>query len=170
MIRFSAILEKFGQQGEKTGWTYIRISQARAQQLMPGQKKAFRVKGKLDAHAFSLVSLMPMGDGNFIMVVNAAMRKAIRKQKGATVEIQMQVDKTEIKPPAALLECLEDEPEALQYFYSLAKGHQNYFTHWINSAKTEPTKAKRIAATINALIKKFDFGQMVRSMKKDREI
>jgi uncharacterized protein YdeI (YjbR/CyaY-like superfamily) len=65
------------------------------------------------------------------------------------------------------MECLQDEPEALNYFNSLNKGHQNYFTNWINSAKTDPTKAKRIAATINALNKKWDFGQMIRAMKKD---
>ncbi|HTM92770.1 MAG TPA: YdeI/OmpD-associated family protein, partial [Flavisolibacter sp.] len=63
-------------------------------------------------------------------------------------------------------ECLQDEPEAFEYFNSLPKGHQNYFTNWINSAKTDPTKAKRIAATLNALNKKWDFGQMIRAMKK----
>jgi len=61
---------------------------------------------------------------------------------------------------------LQDEPESLEYFNSLTKGHQNYFTNWINSAKTDPTKAKRIAATLDALNKKWDFGQMIRAMKK----
>jgi hypothetical protein len=130
-------------------------------------KKGFRVKGKLDNYDFYMIALLPMGGGDFIMALNAAMRKAIKKQKGASVQVQMMVDTNEIKPPVELIECLEDEPEALQYFSSLTKGHQNYFTNWIRSAKTDPTKAKRIAATLNALNKKWDFGQMLRAMKKN---
>jgi len=33
-------------------------------------KKAFRVKGKLDAYEYKAVSLIPMGEGDFIMAVN----------------------------------------------------------------------------------------------------
>jgi hypothetical protein len=166
MVRFNATIKKFDSQGEKTGWTYIEISAAIAKKLNPNNKKGFRVKGKLDDYEFSMIALLPMGGGDFIMALNAAMRKAIKKQKGAIVQVKMEVDLNEIKPPEELIECLQDEPEALEYFNSLAKGHQNYFTNWINSAKTDPTKAKRIASTLNALSKKWDFGQMIRAMKK----
>lgn len=167
MVRFTAIIKKFDRQGEKTGWTYIEIPASVAKTMNSTNKKGFRVKGKLDNYDFSMVALLPMGGGDFIMALNAAMRKAIKKQKGATVQVQMMVDVNEIKPPDELIECLEDEPEAMQYFKSLTKGHQNYFTNWISSAKTDPTKAKRIAATLNALNKKWDFGQMLRAMKKN---
>jgi hypothetical protein len=166
MARFNATIKKFDSQGEKTGWTYIEISAAIAKKLNPNNKKGFRVKGKLDDYEFSMIALLPMGGGDFIMALNAAMRKAIKKQKGAIVQVKMEVDLNEIKPPEELIECLQDEPEALEYFNSLTKGHQNYFTNWINSAKTDPTKAKRIASTLNALSKKWDFGQMIRAMKK----
>jgi hypothetical protein len=166
MIRFSATIKKFGAQGEKTGWTYIEVPASLAAQLNPGNKKAFRVKGRLDHHPIAAVTLLPLGGGDFILAVNAAMRKGIKKQKGATIAVEMEIDKTELQPPAALMECLEDEPVALNRFLSLTKGHQNYFTNWINSAKTDPTRAKRIAATIDALIKGWDFGQMIRAMKK----
>jgi uncharacterized protein YdeI (YjbR/CyaY-like superfamily) len=114
-----------------------------------------------------MIALLPMGGGDFIMTLNAATRKGIKKQKGAIVQVKMEVDTNEIKPPSELMECLEDESEAMEYFTSLTKGHQNYFTNWINSAKTDPTKAKRIAATLNALNRKWNFGQMLRAMKKD---
>jgi hypothetical protein len=166
MVRFNATIKKFDSQGEKTGWTYIEIPAAIANKLSPNNKKGFRVKGKLDDYEFSMIALLPMGRGDFIMALNAAMRKAIKKQKGAIVQVKMEVDTNEIKPPQELIECLQDEPEALEYFNSLTKGHQNYFTNWINSAKTDPTKAKRIASTLNALSKKWDFGQMIRAMKK----
>ena len=167
MVRFTALIKKFAEQGEKTGWTYIEIPAATAQKLNPGTKKGFRVKGKIDTYQFGMVALLPMGGGDFIMPLNAAMRKGIRKQEGATVQVTMEVDNNEKKPPPELIECLHDEPTAFEYFNSLAKGHQNYFTNWINSAKTDPTRAKRIAATLDALNKKWDFGQMLRAMKKD---
>ena len=167
MVQFTAIIKRFKDQGEKTGWTYIDIPSSIAQKLVPGNKKGFRVKGKIDDHEFSLIALIPMGGGDFILTMNAAVRKGVGKPLGATVTVKMDVDKEEIKPPSELIECMEDEPEALAYFNSLSPGHQNYFSDWIRSAKTEPTKAKRIAASINAFIKHWDFGQMLRAMKKE---
>lgn len=166
MVQFNATIKKFDKQGEKTGWTYIEIPASIAKKLSPDNKKGFRVKGKLDDYEYAMIALLPMGGGDFIMALNTAMRKGIKKQKGATVKVKMEVDTNEIKPPEELMECLQDEPEALEYFNSLNKGHQNYFTNWINSAKTDTTKAKRIAATLNALNKHWDYGQMIRAMKK----
>lgn len=166
MIQFTATIKKFGKQGEKTGWTYIEISALLAEKLNPGNKKSFRVKGKLDELDYSMIALLPMSEGNFIMPLNASIRKKIRKQKGATLKVIMEVDTNKMKLPAELMECLEDEPQALEYFNSLPKGQQNYFANWICSAKTESTKTKRMAATINALDKHWDFGQMIRAMKK----
>jgi uncharacterized protein YdeI (YjbR/CyaY-like superfamily) len=60
------------------------------------------------------------------------------------------------------IECLNDEPAALQYFNSLAAGHQRYFSKWIDSAKTEPTKAKRIAMAVTALARKMGYPEMIR--------
>lgn len=168
MVRFTAVIKRFGQQGEKTGWTYIHVPAAIANQLVPGNRKGFRVKGMLDAHSYALLALIPFGGGDFIMTLNAATRKQVGKNVGETVKVTMDVDKTEIQPPPELIQCMEDEPEALAYFNSLPKGHQNYFSNWIRSAKTEPTKARRIAAAINAFINHWDYGQMISSMNKDR--
>jgi hypothetical protein len=168
MIQFTAIIKRFGKQGEKTGWTYIEIPVAIATQLQPGNKKGFRAKGKFDDYKFSMLALLPMGGGDFIMTLNATTRKGIKKPVGAIIQVKMEVDDGEIKPPEELLECLQDEPGSFAYFKSLAKGHQNYFSNWVRSAKTEPTKTKRIAAILNAFDKKWDFGQMIRAMKKEK--
>jgi hypothetical protein len=169
MVQFTTTILKFGEQGEKTGWTYIEIKAVIAQKIKPGNKKPFRVKGKLDDYAFKSIAVMPMGDGNFIMAINADMRKAIVKRKGATLKVSIEADDDIIKPPAELIECLNDEPEALAFFNKLTKGHQNYFGNWIKSAKTEPTKAKRIAQAIDALSKEWHFGIMMRMHKNDRK-
>jgi hypothetical protein len=169
MIQFTTTILKFGEQGEKTGWTYIVIPAALAQQLSPGNKKSFRVKGKLDEHPVSGMALIPMGAGDFIMALKADLRKAIGKQKGAQLHVQLAVDKKPYEVNKLLMECLQDEPVAIQYFQSLPKSHQHYFSKWIDSAKTEPTKIKRVAMAVNAMSKKMDFGQMLRSAKEDNQ-
>ena len=169
MIRFQTILEQFQEQGEKTGWTYIRVPEKLAQQLKPGNKRSFRIKGKIDAHVISAVALLPMGEGDFIMPVNAEMRKAIGKRKGATVKLEFHTDDRPLKINAQFMECLEDEPSALQYFNSLQKSVQNYYSKWIDSAKTEPTKVKRMAMAVSALARKMDFGEMLREQKEIKD-
>ncbi len=165
MVKFTALIKQFATQGEKTGWTYIDIPAEVALKLKPDNKKSFRVKGKLDDHVIRSVALMPMGGGDFIMALNAEMRKAIGKRKGATLKVVLEEDVELLQPSALLLECLSDEPEAKQFFESLSYGHKNYFSKWIESAKTEPTKTKRIAQAVDALSKQLDFGTMLRSLK-----
>ncbi|HMI62929.1 MAG TPA: YdeI/OmpD-associated family protein [Puia sp.] len=169
MIRFNTTIQQFQEMGEKTGWSYIRIPAALAQQLKPNNKKSFRVKGKLDDHAISGVALLPMGEGDFIMALKADIRKKLRKQKGDKLAVQLEVDTKKIEPPKDLLDCLADEPKALEYFKSLPKSHQNYFGNWIKSAKTATTRANRIARVVTAMAKKQDYGQMLRSARDDRE-
>lgn len=169
MVKFSTTILKFDRQGEKTGWTHIIIPAKIAKQLNPGNKKSFRVKGKLDDFKIEKVALMPMGEGDFIMAINAAMRKGIRKQKGATLKVELEVDKAPILPPSELLECMADEPEAVKHYNSLPQGHRNYYTKWIDSAKTDTTKAKRIALVIRTMLNKMDFGAMLRLEREERK-
>lgn len=168
MLQFTATIKKFDQQGEKTGWTYIEIPAALAQELKPGNKKSFRVKGRLDGYAIERVALVPMGGGDFIMALNTVMRKAIGKGKGATLKVQLEVDNQEIRPPEDLIECLHDEPAALANYNKLPPSHRHYFTRWISEAKTDATRAKRIAITVSALARGTDFGAAMREMKKER--
>jgi len=168
MIRFTTKILQFGEMGEKTGWTYIRVPAALAGKLLPGNKKSFRVKGKLDNHPIQKMALIPMGEGDFIMALNAAVRKAIRKQKGASVQVELEVD-TAIKPPKDLLDCLSYEPEALAYFNSLPKSHQNYFGTWIRQAKTEGTRTKRLACVVTAMTRRLNFAEMLRARTDDRK-
>jgi hypothetical protein len=168
MIEFTATLKQFGVQGEKTGWTYIEIPVDIAQALKPGNKKSFRVKGKLDKYSIVHVALLPMGGGGFIMAVNATMRKGIAKKKGAMVKVKLEEDKKEFQFNKDFMECLADEPAAIEFFKTLAGSHQRYFSKWIDEAKTEPTKTKRIAWAVTALSKKQGYPEMLRShTKKD---
>ncbi len=168
MIEFNTIILQFAEQGEKTGWSYIEIPASLAQQLKPGNKRSFRVKGMLDGFAVSGMALMPMGGGNFIMALKTEIRKAIRKTAGAMLQVKLEMDNEyKVEVPDDLQECFEFEPEAMGFFNSLAKSHRDYFIKWIEQAKTNETRAKRIINTINAMLRKWDYGKMMREMKRD---
>src|SRR5215212_4873624 len=130
MIQFTTTIQQFGRQGEKTGWTYIRIAADLAQKLKPGNKKSFRVKGKLDKYAIEKIALLPMGDGDFIMALNGTIRKGVRKSKGAMINVRLEVDDSKISINAELLDCLHDEPGALERFNKMPTSHQHYYSRW----------------------------------------
>jgi hypothetical protein len=163
MIKFTTTILKFGTQGEKTGWTYIEIPADLAAQLMPGNKKSFRVKGKLDNFKIEGIALIPMGGGKFIMALNADLRKGIRKRQGAMLNVQLSVDQKGFVFNKDFIDCLADEPKAKIFFDSLTGSHQKYFSKWIDTAKTEPTKVKRISMAVNALARKMGYPEMIRA-------
>ena len=166
MISYNATILKFDKQGEKTGWTYIEIPADVAHQLKPNTKTSFRVKGKLDNYSIKAVALLPMGAGNFIMPINGVMRKALGKRHGAQLKIQLEADNKPLKLSEDFMTCLADEPQALAAFNKIPKSVQNYFSKWIESAKTEPTKAMRIARAVNALARSQSFQEMIREFQK----
>ncbi len=169
MVQFNAMILQFGEMGEKTGWRYIEVSAEIAQQLKPGNKKSFRVRGKLDNYPLSGFALMPMGEGKFIMALKAEIIKAIRKDAGAMITVSLEEDVDyKVEVPEDLKECFEFDPEAGEFFNSLAKSHRDYFIKWIESAKTSETRNKRIVNTVNAMLRKWDYGTMIRSMRGER--
>lgn len=165
MIQFTTIIEKFDKKGEKSGWTYIEISASQAKKLKPDSKLTFRVKGSLDQFKFEKVAILPMGEGNFIMPLNATMRKAIAKKQGDKLKVVMEVDQRKMIISPDLIVCLKDDPEAMKFFTSLRSSHQLYFSKWIESAKTAQTKTRRIATCMVAFSKRLGFSEMMRSSR-----
>ena len=168
MIEFNTLILQFDEQGEKTGWSYIEVSADLASKLLPNTKKSFRVKGMLEGFAFAGLALLPMGEGNFILPLKAEIRKAIRKNAGAMLQVKLEHDTDfKIDIPDDLQECFDFEPEAFDFFNTLPKSHRNYFIKWITDAKTAETRAKRIVNTINAMLRKWTFNVMARELKKE---
>lgn len=166
MIRFTALLQRFEEKGEKTGWTYIEIPVDVSEQLNPGVRTSFRVKGRIDNQPLKQTALIPMGEGTFILPTNAEMRRAIRKQESARVTLELETDTSPIELSKDLMDCLADDPPALAFFNTLPKGHQNYFSSWIESAKTTETRVKRISQAVRGLAMGMGYGEMIRYFKK----
>lgn len=171
MPTFTTTLQKFGEKGDKTRWTYIEIPIAISDELKPGQKKSFRVKGTLNNYPIKLVALLPLGrsvnpEGRFMMPINATMRRGIGKEEeGTPIRVSLEVDNDPLPQSADLLECLEDDPTALANFRKLSPSHQNYFSNWIEDAKTIDTKTKRLTQAVTGLSLGMNFGEMIRHFK-----
>lgn len=168
MLTFKTTIHKFGEQGEKTGWTYIVIPAQLAHELKPNTRTSFRVKGKLDDFAIDQVALLPAGEGDFFMPINAKMRKGIRKKEGTVLIVSLELDESIFKISEDLLVCLEDEPKALEKFNKLSPSHQKYFSKWIEDAKTIETKSKRIAQAVQGLAMNMDYGTMIRHFREKK--
>jgi len=81
--KFTSKLHKVDTKG---GWTYAVWPKASE---FFGTKGAVKVRGTVDGEPFQS-SFMPMGDGVQMLPMNAAVRKAIGKQAGATVSIKLE--------------------------------------------------------------------------------
>lgn len=164
-IKFITTLLRFDKKGEKTGWTYIEITTRQANTLKPNCKVSFRVKGTFDSYSFEKIAMLPMGDGKFIIPVNATIRKALGKKQGDKIKVVLEADDRKLQLSADLLVCLKDEPEALKFFKSLPPSHQSYYSKWVDSAKTNLTKTRRIVVVTTACSNKQGFGEMMRAYR-----
>jgi hypothetical protein len=163
MIHIKTEIERFEQMGEKTGWSYVFLPAKTANEIKADCKVSFRVKGKIDDLEVGGIATIPMGEGDFIIALKADIRKKIKKEAGALVELWLEEDKDfKIEMPEDLEICLSEEEYLLANFLKQPKSHQNYYIKWINEAKTEVTRTKRLVMTVTAMSKQQDFGAMIR--------
>jgi Domain of unknown function (DUF1905)/Bacteriocin-protection, YdeI or OmpD-Associated len=161
----NALIQRFNQQGEKTSWSFIEIPALLAVTIHASDKKSFRGKGTFDGHAFAQIGLVPMGEGNYILPFNAGHRKTTGKKPGDTVHLILEKDLSEWILNPDLEACLMDAPGLYERFTKLPKGHQRYFSNWIEGTKNPTLRADRIFKTLFAIEHKMDYGQMIRHFK-----
>ncbi len=168
MHSFKSIIQKFASKGEKTGWTYIDVPQDILLKLKRKDKKEFRIKGVIDDVKIERLATYPIGDGNFIIALNAELRKKLGKKEGATISLKIELDKSETLQAQELTDALAEDKVAKKQFDAMLLSQRNYFHRYVYDAKGIDTKAGRIVNIINAMYKKQDFGEMIRSLKKEK--
>lgn len=152
MVDRNYLLEKTPGKG---GWTYAAIPE-----ILPDKNAHFgwvKVKGSIDGFEIRKHHLMPMGNGELGLSVNAGVRRKIKKQAGDHVHVILYPDNEPLEVPAELWLCLQDDPEALRFFNSLDESGRYGYVKWIYSAKNDREKVDRIAGTIDRLAKKQQY-------------
>ncbi len=170
MVQWKARIARFDHKGEKTGWRYVMVPAAIANQLKEGERRSMRVRGMIDSVPVEGLSLLPMGEGDFILALNTSLRKKLRKEEGADVILSLEWHADfEIDLPEDLQACLEMEESLFDRFMRFSKSHRNYFITWLNTAKTEATRTKRLLMIVHAMENHLDYSQMIRHHQKKKE-
>lgn len=91
--------------------------------------------------------------GEFLLGLNREVREAAGVQAGDVVEVQLELDEAprEVAVPPALAEALEGDAAARTIFDSLAYTHRKEFARWIEEAKREETRQRRVAQALEML-------------------
>lgn len=141
------LLEKFPGKG---GWTYAVIPE-----IKPDPHAWFgwiSVKGTIDDIELPRCKLMPKGNGQLFLPINAAMRKKLKKQAGDSVQIVLYTADEPPVLPQEIRDCFDFEPpKALERFQQLTADEQHAILKPVFAAKQAETKAKRIREMMDSL-------------------
>lgn len=133
---------------KKGGWTFVMMP---VMMHLPKKKNAtVRVCGFIDDYALENIHIWAMKQGTFL-AVKAEIRKAIQKEAGDVVKLQLFLDEPESAIPEDFMLCLKEEPKLLACFEKMPSAQQKEMTDWIFSAKTEDEKINRMAKAMEKL-------------------
>ena len=117
-----------------------------------GQKRP-KIKATFDGAPYRGL-LTKMGTPYHILLVRSDIRKVINKSNGDEVSITVELD-TEprvVVVPNDLQKLLDANAAANAQYDKLSYTHRKEFVNWINDAKREATRERRLAKTIEMLI------------------
>ncbi len=128
-------------------WTFAPIPLDLVKQT--GVKARLRVKGTIDAVPFK-GTLLPSGSGRHFVVVKKEVRDKIGKSAGDVVKVEFDLDASAVKVsiPRDFTSALTSIPGAKAEFKALAPSHRKAYVTWIESAKAQETRDRRIAKAV----------------------
>lgn len=115
-------------------------------------KKRVKVKATFDGEPYR-GSIVRMGGPDHFLIVRKDIRTAIGKQPGDEVAVTVEED-TEprvVAVPDDLAAALDAAPGAKAFFDGLSFSHRREYVVWIEGAKREATRERRIAKAIEML-------------------
>jgi len=99
--------------------------------------------------------LTRMGGPNHMLIILQGIREQIGKTFGDEIQVSVELDTEErvIEIPKDLVKELKKDKEAKSFFDKLSYTHRKEYVTWIEEAKKEETRQRRIAKTIEMLKK-----------------
>jgi len=91
--------------------------------------------------------------GEFLVGLNREVREGAGVQAGDTVTLTLRLDTAprEVEVPAPLARALDADPAARAAFDKLAFTHRKEFARWIDEAKREETRDRRVTQALEMI-------------------
>jgi Bacteriocin-protection, YdeI or OmpD-Associated/Domain of unknown function (DUF1905) len=113
--------------------------------------KRFPVLATINGHTWrTTVARM---HGEFLVGCSRAVRGAAGVQAGDTVTLRLELDRAprEVEVPEALADALAGDAAARTAFEGLAFTHRKEFARWIEEAKRDETRTRRVGQALEML-------------------
>jgi hypothetical protein len=136
--------------GPKDAWTYMPVPLD--VHAVFGTRGQVPVVGTINGFPFR-TSLMPYGDGQHILSISKELKAGAGAQAGDSVDVLLERDVEErtVEVPAVLLEAFVRDRAAEAGFAKLSYSHRKSYVTWIESAKREQTRGKRMEQALSML-------------------
>ena len=110
-----------------------------------GTKAQLKVRTTIDGFPYA-GSLFPLGDGHHGLIVAKPIRGAIGKTWGHTVHVQLARDVAprQVTLPEDFAQALLVTSGAREKFEKLSYSHQREYVRWVEAAKKDDTRRKRV--------------------------
>ena len=152
-IRFSATLFRPAATAKAVSWTFLTLPKEASAKLPA--RGMVSVEGTLNGSPFQ-ATLDPDGQGGHWLKVDRKMREAAGAEAGdvVTLEIAPVAEEPEPRVPAGLRKALAAaHPKARAVWSDITPIARRDWIQWIESAKREETRLKRIASACDMLAK-----------------
>lgn len=113
--------------------------------------KRFPVRATVNGYSWR-TSVARMG-GEFVVGLSRAVREGAGVAAGERVDVELVLDSDprEVEVPQPLTDALDADPAARAAFDALAYTHRKEFARWIEEAKREETRARRVGQALEML-------------------
>ena len=143
-VTFETTLSAFG---NNTG---IEVPPEVIDQLAAGKRPAVVV----NVNGYEYRNTVAVMGGKFLVGVSSAIRKSTGLKGGDPITVTLTVNNAPraVDVPTDLQKAFSDNPAAGQFFGTLSNSVQRYHIDNINGAKTDETRARRVAKAIELFL------------------
>ena len=113
--------------------------------------KRFPVRATINDHTWR--TTVTRRRGEFLVGLSRAVREQAGVEAGDTVAVELELDTAprEVEVPQALANALADDSQARAAFDRLAYTHRKEYARWIDEAKREETRQRRVTQALEML-------------------